>query len=114
MAYATGVAALTGTNATAKRHSHHQHGLDYTPLFRFLPSKVSHQWDNVFSEANARLDRPDPVFWMVALHESDNRDYVVLDENSYYSGLCVDGLINLQKQTPSLKRQSTFPTSIND
>ena len=70
-------------------HSHHQHGLDYPPLFRFLLSKVGHQWDNVFSEANARLDRPDPVFWMVALHESDKRDYVVLDENSYYSGLCV-------------------------
>lgn len=45
-------------------HSHHRHGFDYTPLFRFLLSKVGHQWDAIFSEANSRLDRPDPVFWM--------------------------------------------------
>jgi len=32
-------------------HSHQRHGFDYTPLFRFLLSKVGHPWDQVFSEA---------------------------------------------------------------
>ena len=32
-----------------------QGGYDYTPLFRFLLSKVGQNWDNVFSEAVSRL-----------------------------------------------------------
>ncbi|WPN97382.1 hypothetical protein [Pseudomonas sp. MUP55] len=83
-------------------HSHQRHGLDYTPLFRFLLSKVGHPWSQVFSEAKARLDRPDPVFWMVALHESDKQEYVRTDENSYYSGLWVDEAGLLQKVNPRL------------
>ena len=111
MAYATGVAALTSAHyqpvpqCTAIIST----GLITPPLFRFLLSKVGHQWDNVFSEANARLDRPDPVFWMVALHESDTRDYVVLDENSYYSGLCVDEAGLLQKVNPQLTPEQMNP-----
>ena len=31
-----------------------ERGLDYTPLFRFLLSKVGCNWDEVFSEAKAR------------------------------------------------------------
>ncbi|MDQ0742279.1 hypothetical protein QF045_005139 [Pseudomonas sp. W4I3] len=83
-------------------HSHQRHGLDYTPLFRFLLSKVGHPWSQVFSEAKARLDRPDPVFWMVAQHESDKQEYVRTDENSYYSGLWVDEAGLLQKVNPQL------------
>lgn len=83
-------------------HSHHRHGFDYTPLFRFLLSKVGQPWDQVFSEANARLDRPEPIFWMVALHESDKQEYVRTDENSYYSGLWVDEAGLLQKVNPLL------------
>lgn len=83
-------------------HSHQRHGLDYTPLFRFLLSKVGHPWSQVFSEANARLDRPDPVFWMVALYESDKQEYVRTDENSYYSSLWVDEAGLLQKVNPQL------------
>ncbi|WP_231423460.1 hypothetical protein [Pseudomonas sp. Leaf59] len=83
-------------------HSHHRHGFDYTPLFRFLLSKVGQPWDQVFSEANARLDRPEPIFWVVALHESDKQEYVRTDENSYYSGLWVDEAGLLQKVNPLL------------
>ncbi|QBQ09213.1 MULTISPECIES: hypothetical protein [Pseudomonas] len=83
-------------------HSHHRHGFDYTPLFRFLLSKVGHQWDAIFSEANSRLDRPDPVFWMVALHESEKSEYVRTDESTYYSGLYVDETGLLQKVNPQL------------
>lgn len=90
-------------------HSHHQHGFDYTPLFRFLLSKVGHPWDQVFSEANARLNRPEPVFWIVAQHESDKHDYVRTDENSYYSGLCIDEAGLLQKINPQLTPEQMKP-----
>ncbi len=63
-------------------HSHQRHGYDYPPLFRFLLSKVGQSWDTVFSEANARLDRPEPVFWMVALHESDKKEYMCTGEST--------------------------------
>lgn len=92
-------------------HSHQRHGFDYTPLFRFLLSKVGHPWDQVFSEANARLDRPEPVFWMVALHESDKQEYVRTDENSYYSGLWVDEDGLLQKVNPQLTPEQMTPFS---
>lgn len=83
-------------------HSHQRHGFDYTPLFRFLLSKVGRPWNEVFSEANARLDRPEPVFWMVALRESDKEEYVRTGENSYYSGLWVDEAGLLQKVNSQL------------
>ncbi|EAZ8979994.1 hypothetical protein CGN00_24335, partial [Salmonella enterica] len=51
-------------------------GLDYTPLFMFLLSKTGEKWDQVYSEAIRRLDKPDPVFWLVALHEKDRMNFV--------------------------------------
>lgn len=78
-------------------HGKKQRGLDYTPLFRFLLSKVGTQWSSVYSEAVSRLDKPEPIFWLVALHEHEKRDYVRVGESSYFSGLCVDeqGLLAL-------------------
>ncbi|WP_248731577.1 hypothetical protein [Pseudomonas sp. MWU13-2517] len=102
----------SGKDKLSKRgsmHSHQRHGLDYTPLFRFLLSKVGQPWDQVFSEAKARLDRPEPIFWMVALHESDKQDYVRTDENSYYSGLWVDEAGLLQKVNPQLTPEQMEP-----
>lgn len=57
-------------------HGIKHHGYDYTPLFRFLLSRVGGDWDEIFSEAVSRLDRQEPVFWMVALHEHERRDVV--------------------------------------
>ncbi len=37
-------------------HSTRQLGVDFTPLYRFLHSKVGHKWDDVQSEALSRLD----------------------------------------------------------
>lgn len=90
-------------------HGTRRHGFDYTPLFRFLLSRVGRQWDQVFSEAVARLDRAEPVFWMVALHESERRETVCLGESSYFSGLYVDDLGNLQIVNPELTAQSMTP-----
>lgn len=91
-------------------HSQQRHGYDYTPLFRFLLSKVGQPWDTVFSEANARLDRPEPVFWMVALHESDKKEYMGTGESTYFSGLWVDETGLLQKVNPHLTPEQMKPS----
>ncbi|RON17148.1 hypothetical protein BK660_24795 [Pseudomonas brassicacearum] len=90
-------------------HGTRRYGLDYTPLFRFLLSRVGRQWDEVFSEALARLDNSEPVFWMVALHESERQETVRLGESSYFSGLYVDDLGILQIVNPELTAQSMTP-----
>lgn len=84
-------------------------GLDYTPLFRFLLSKVGQNWDEIFSEARSRLDKTDPIFWMVAMNEQEKKDYVRVGESSYYSGLFVDENGILQIHNPNLKAVDMMP-----
>lgn len=57
-------------------------GLDYTPLFRFLLSRVGQDWDKVHFEALSRLDRAEPIFWMVAQREEDRKRYFLHGDNS--------------------------------
>ena len=70
-------------------------GYDYTPLFKFLLSKVGQTWDDVFSEAVSRLNKQDPVFWLVDLnYEAGQTPTVRIGESSYYSRLTVeDGIL---------------------
>ena len=84
-------------------------GLDYTPLFKFLLSRVGQEWDEVFSEAKSRLDKIEPIFWVVALKEMDKRDYVRVGESSYFSGLFVDENGILQLTKPTLKAEDLVP-----
>ena len=86
-----------------------ERGLDYTPLFRFLLSKVGCNWEEVFNEARSKLDRTDPVFWMVALQDAEKKDYVRIGESSYYSGLYVDEDGILQITNPHLKALDMKP-----
>ena len=90
-------------------HGRRQLGLDYTPLFRFLISKVGAKWDGVYSEAVARLDRADPIFWLVALRPDERRRYVLIGESSYYSGLYVDDAGLLQLVDPVVGPSSLVP-----
>lgn len=85
-------------------------GLDYTPLFKFLLYKVGSNWDEVFAEAKSRLDKIEPVFWMVELDEKNKEDIVKVGESSYYSGLYVDNNGNLQLSNPDLKASEMKPT----
>ena len=103
-------AEITNDAPRSSMHGTRRHGFDYTPLFRFLLSRVGRQWDGVFSEAIARLDRPEPVFWMVALHESERRERLRLGESSYFSGLYVDDLGILQIVNPALTAQNMTPS----
>jgi hypothetical protein len=74
-----------------------KYGYDYTPLFKFLLSKVGKKWDIIFGEVKSRLDKEEPIFWIVALHQHEKRDIVKCGESSYYSGLFVDdqGLLQI-------------------
>ncbi len=84
-------------------YSNKERGLDYTPLFRFLLSKVGSNWNDIFSEAKSRLDKIEPIFWLVALNPNDRKEIVRLGEATYFSGLYVDDDGILQLSNPSLQ-----------
>jgi hypothetical protein len=86
-----------------------QRGRDYTPLFRFLFSRVGKDWTATHSEAASRLDNQEPIWWMVAANEAEKRDYVRLGESSLWSGLYVDENNVLQKVNPDLKNEDLYP-----
>jgi hypothetical protein len=86
-----------------------RHGQDYTPLFKYLLSKIGEDWDEVFSEAAARLDSTEPIFWMVAKGPHEQQDYVRIGESSYYSGLYVDADNRLQAVNPELGSHNMEP-----
>lgn len=52
-------------NNTEKMSSHNTNGYDYTPLFKFLQSKVGQNWNEIYSEAKSRLDKEEPIWWIV-------------------------------------------------
>ena len=84
--------AFEGTHKSIGRT---REGFDYTPLFKFLLSKVGQKWDDVFSEAVKRLDKQDPIFWLVDLDfQRGVKGLVNIGEASYYSKLTVvDGVL---------------------
>jgi hypothetical protein len=103
--------ALEGSDATRDAmHGKQRRGLDYTPLFRFLLSRVGAEWDGVYREAVARLDRPDPIFWLVARHEHERREMVRVGESTYYSGLYIDDSGILQIVNPDLRVEDLSPS----
>ncbi|MET3181466.1 UNVERIFIED_ORG: hypothetical protein ABIC43_004635 [Variovorax guangxiensis] len=91
-------------------HGKNQRGLDYTPLFRFLLSKIGADWDSVHSEAVSRLDRPEPIFWLVALRDDQRQDVVRVGDSSYFSGLFVDDEGKLQVVNPTLGPEQMVPS----
>ncbi len=84
-------------------------GLDYTPLFRFLLASVGRDWDAVYAEAVARLDRPEPIFWLVARPGSARAACVRVGESSYFSGLFVDERNVLRRVDPELRVEALRP-----
>jgi len=106
---ATRGAAEEDAAGLGRMHGRKRRGLDYTPLFRFLLSRVGQDWDEVYGEAIARLDAPEPIFWMVARSDLDKRPFVRIGESSYYSGLYVDGDNRLALVDPDLKVEDMEP-----
>lgn len=97
-----------GTMKSMKKNV--QRGLDYTPLFMFLLSKVGKDWDSIHSETVKRLDKEEPIFWIVAINDEEKKDIVRCDESSYYSGLYIDENNKLQKVDPNVKNEDFVPS----
>lgn len=91
-------------------HRRDRRGLDYTPLFRFLLSKVGERWDLVHAEAVSRLDRDDPIYWLVARTDAERKPVVCIGGNAFYSGLYVDADGRLAKVAPSLGNEDLEPS----
>ena len=70
-------------------------GYDYTPLYKFLLSRVGQEWDKVYSEAVNRLDQKEPIFFLVDFNYKEGESGIVgFDESTYYSKLTVrNGLL---------------------
>lgn len=92
-----------------KMHSGHRHGLDYTPLYRFLLSRLGQDWDAVASEALPRIADKDALYHMVFRRGDEERDFVRLGENSYWSGLRVNASNQLEKVAPDLTAEAIEP-----
>lgn len=85
-------------------------GLDYTPLFRFLLSKVGKDWAAVHAEAVDRLDRDEPIWWLVARAPDERKPFVCIGEASYYSGLYIDDDGKLAVVAPDLRNEDMTPS----
>lgn len=98
-----------------------QRGLDYTPLFRFLLSKVGQDWTAVYKEAKSRVLDESEIFYMVQ-DEKPIRPYVRFEreltvstyftygESTHFSRLFVDENNILQKVDPNLKNEDFAPS----
>lgn len=84
-------------------------GLDYTPLYRFLLSKVGSKWNEVHSEAVSRLDVEEPIFHLVALNKDEATEVVRLGESTYFSGLYVDDNGVLRVVNPDMNETTMKP-----
>lgn len=102
-------AARSSDAARGKMRAGLRHGLDYTPLYKFLLSRVGRPWDATFSEAKARLDSDDAIFRMVARSDEERRPIIRTGESSYFSGLYIDGDGLLQKVDPTLSAKNMTP-----
>ncbi len=107
----------------------HHHGLDYTPLYRFLLSRVGTDWRTAYAEAEPRLPDPvrdarrdAPIFDMVYDPELDEdaKDWIELrgqpmhdilrvGECTLFSTLCVGPDGTLQKVSPDLGVEHISP-----
>lgn len=99
----------TNEQVKGSMHGKQERGLDYTPLFRFLLSKVGNDWKDVFCEAKSRLDKTEPIYWLVAQNEDEKEDYVRIGESTYFSGMYVDEDGKLQLTNPELKAVDLTP-----
>jgi hypothetical protein len=94
---------------TSKMKRGEQRGLDYTPLFQFLISNVGKPWDEVHSEAVSRLDKQEPIFWLVSLEKDNAQSVVRAGESTYFSGLYVDSDGILQFVSPEIGPKDLEP-----
>ncbi|MFT5680122.1 MAG: hypothetical protein ACI8RZ_001027 [Myxococcota bacterium] len=94
----------------AAMHAGKRRGLDYTPLFRFLLSRIGEDWDAVFAQAAPRLDRVAPIYWLVARQPHEQRATVRVGESTYYSGLYINDDRQLAVVDPTVTPETLEPS----
>lgn len=94
-----------GSRRAPRRHD----ARDYTPLFRFLLSKVGGPWDVIHAEATSRLDDVEPIGWLVAERGEKGNAFVRVGETTFFSGLYVNDAGRLAKVDPSLTLEHLAP-----
>lgn len=90
-----------------------QRGLDYTPLFKFLLSRVGKNWDEIYAEAVYRLDKKDPIFWMIEEENNHGNSVpcgVFRYGNSFFNTLYIDENNLLQKVNKELTVNDLYPS----
>ncbi|MCY9861590.1 hypothetical protein OTK49_03535 [Vibrio coralliirubri] len=100
----------TKQGGTPKMKQGVMRGLDYTPLYKFLLSKVGQPYSQVHSEAVSRLINSEPISRMVIDDLDEDSGYFRAGESSYYSTLYVDSGGNLQIVDTSVNENTLSPT----
>ncbi len=62
----------TKGGSNGSMHGREQRGLDYTPLYKFLLSRIGQDWNVIHSEAVSRLDKQganEAIYTIVAQNE---------------------------------------------
>ena len=95
--------------ARGTMRGHLRHGLDYTPLYRFLLKNVGKDWNDIHRQAIARLDSEQPIWHIVARTLQERRRLVRVGDSSYYSGLFIDDQDRLAVVDPALSAADLAP-----
>lgn len=66
-------------------HGKQERGKDYTPLFKFLYTKVGQDWNEVFDGVISRLNTTESIFWLVAINQDEKESYVRIGGSTYFS-----------------------------
>lgn len=104
--------AITNDTSRGSMRSNRQNGLDYTPLFKFLLSRVGCDWDEVYSEAVSRLPTPEPIFWMVSEATPFGDGIAHTGDTTFFSELFIDEQNVLQKVDPKIGVEDLKPTCV--
>jgi len=103
-----------GLNRTMKRGV--QRGLDYTPLYRFLLSRIGQVWSSVYKEIVPRIAETSPIYHIVNINitkeeiKNEKRNgWILVGESSIWSELFIDENRILQKVNPDLKNEDLSP-----
>jgi hypothetical protein len=89
-----------------------QLGWDYTPLFKYLLSKVGLPWKEVYKDVKARVNSTVPIYWMVNRYKNVDSllGYIRVGESTYYSSLYVDDKGILQFVDKSINENTLEPS----
>ena len=87
-------------------------GWDYTPLFKYLLSKVGQPWNNIYKDVKSRLNSTIPIYWMVYRYRNIDSlvGYIRVGESTYYSSLYVDSKGLLQYVDKSIDQHTLKPS----